>query len=56
MDQDSHCTAERELLETGNRIPAFSTTRPSDEEQNQPKAEIPCQVRKENLGKDDLQG
>ncbi|XP_064016431.1 sorting nexin-20 [Pogoniulus pusillus] len=55
MEQDSHCTAERELLEAGNRIPAFSITSPSDEEQNQPKAEIPCQVRKDDLERDDLQ-
>lgn len=56
MDQDSHCTAERELLEAVSRISTFSTTSPSDEEQNQAKAEIPCQVRKENPEKDDLQG
>lgn len=53
MDQDSHCTAERELLEAVSRIATFSTASPSDEEQNQPKAEVSCQVRKE---KDDLQG
>lgn len=55
MDQDSHCTAERELLETVSRITTASTTSPTDEEQNQPKAEISCEVRKENPEKDDLQ-
>lgn len=53
MDQDSHCTAEKELLEAVSRI---TTTSPSDEEENQPKAEISCQVRKENPEKDDTQG
>lgn len=56
MDQDSHCTAERELLEAVSRITTSSTTSPSDEEENQPKAEISCQVRKENPEKDDMQG
>jgi len=56
MDEDSHCTAERELLETVSRITAFSTTSPSDEEQNQSKAEISCQGRQENPERDDLQG
>ncbi|NXS09925.1 SNX20 protein, partial [Neodrepanis coruscans] len=54
MDQDSHCTAERELVEAVSRITTFSTTSPSDEEENQPKAEISCQMRKENPEKDDL--
>lgn len=56
MDQDSHCTTERELLEAVSRITTFSTPSPCDEEQNQPQAEISCQGRKENLEKDDLQG
>lgn len=56
MDQDSHCTAERELLEAVSRITTSSTTSPSDEEENQPEAEISCQVRKENPEKDDTQG
>lgn len=56
MDQDSHCTAEKELLEAVSRIATFSTASPSDEEQNQPKAEVSRQVRKENPEKDDLQG
>ncbi|NXS35375.1 SNX20 protein, partial [Pomatostomus ruficeps] len=55
MDQDSHCTAERELLEAVSRITTSSTTSPSDEEENQPKAEISCQGRKENPEKDDMQ-
>lgn len=54
MDQDSHCSAEREPLEAAGRISTFSTTSPSDEEQNQPKAETACQVRKENPEKEDL--
>ncbi|NXF07174.1 SNX20 protein, partial [Smithornis capensis] len=54
MDQGSHCT-EGELVEAVNRITAFSTTSSSDKEENQPKAEISCQVRKENPEKDDLQ-
>ncbi|NXH21127.1 SNX20 protein, partial [Bucco capensis] len=54
MDQDSHCTAERELLEAANKTATFSTTSPSDEEQNQPKAEISCQVGKENLENGEL--
>lgn len=56
MDQGSHCSAEREPLEAAGRISTFSTTSPSDEEQNQPKAEIACQVGKENPEKEDLRG
>ncbi|XP_032854810.1 sorting nexin-20 isoform X2 [Tyto alba] len=52
MDQDLHCTAERELLEAVSSITTFSTTSPSHEEQNQPKADTSCQVRKENSEKD----
>ncbi|NXO03871.1 SNX20 protein, partial [Rhinopomastus cyanomelas] len=55
MDQDSHCAAERELLEAVSKITTSSTTTPSDAEQNPPRAEIPCQVRKENPDKDNLQ-
>ncbi|KAM6253184.1 sorting nexin-20 [Porphyrio hochstetteri] len=55
MDQDSHCTAERELLEAVSRITTFSTTSPPGEQQNQPKAEISGQRRKENPEKDVLQ-
>ncbi|XP_062442554.1 sorting nexin-20 [Rhea pennata] len=55
MDQDPHYTAERELLEAVSRITPFSATTPSDEEQNQPRAEVSCQVSKENPGKDNLQ-
>lgn len=55
MEQDSHCTAERELLEAVSRITTSSTS-PSDEEENEPKAEISCQVRKENPEKDETQG
>lgn len=56
MEEDTHCTAERGLLEAVSRITMFSTTASPDEEQNQPKAEISCQVSKENPKKDDLQG
>lgn len=56
MDQDSYCTAERELLEAVSRITTSSTSSPSDEEKNQPKAEISCQVGKENPEKDGMQG
>ncbi|EOA99804.1 Sorting nexin-20, partial [Anas platyrhynchos] len=55
MEEDTHCTAERGLLEAVSRITMFSTTASPDEEQNQPKAEISCQVSKENPKKDDLQ-
>ncbi|NXX88750.1 SNX20 protein, partial [Centropus bengalensis] len=54
MDQGSHCPAERELFETVSTITTYSTTSPSDEEQNQPQAEI-SQVRKENPEEDDPQ-
>lgn len=56
MDQDSHCTGERELLEAVSKITMSSTTSTSDEEENQPNAEISCQERKENPETDDTQG
>ncbi|NXY85825.1 SNX20 protein, partial [Alcedo cyanopectus] len=55
MDQDSHCPAERELVEAVRGITTFSTTSPSDEEQHQPQAESLCQVRKESPEKVELQ-
>lgn len=56
MDQDSHRTAEKELVEAVSKITTVSITSPSNEEQSHPKAEISCQVREEIPGKDDLQG
>lgn len=56
MEQDPECTAERELLEAASTIATFSITAPPDEEQSQPKAEISCELSKENPGRDDLRG
>uniref|UniRef100_A0A8C3LE26 Sorting nexin 20 n=1 Tax=Chrysolophus pictus TaxID=9089 RepID=A0A8C3LE26_CHRPC len=52
MEQDPECTAERELSEAASTIATFSIT---DEEQSQPKAEISCELSKENPEKDNLQ-
>lgn len=52
MEQDPECTAERELLEAASTIATFSITAPPDEEQSQPKAEVSCELSKENPEKD----
>ncbi|XP_042677405.1 sorting nexin-20 [Centrocercus urophasianus] len=52
MEQDPECTAERELLEAASTIAMFSITAPPDEEQSQPKAEVSCELSKENPEKD----
>ncbi|XP_042732881.1 sorting nexin-20 isoform X2 [Lagopus leucura] len=52
MEQDPECTAEGELLEAASTIATFSITAPPDEEQSQPKAEVSCELSKENPEKD----
>ncbi|XP_010716099.1 sorting nexin-20 isoform X2 [Meleagris gallopavo] len=55
MEQDPESTAERELLEAASTIATFSITAPLDEEQSQPKAEVSCELSKENPEKDNVQ-